>query len=99
MWKNKFQIGFVLEILSTSNKFLHCLTNDKIRNMSWLFTFVYGFPRHHLYKSLWKQIGSLPNIDNNMLLKIGDLNELSRLDEKLSGKLSENNLTSTRYNN
>lgn len=34
-----------------------------------------------------------------MLLKIGDLNELSRLDEKLSGKLSENKLTSTRYNN
>lgn len=41
--------------------------------MSWLGTFIYGFPHHHLQKSLWKRIGNLGNIDNNLWLIIGDL--------------------------
>lgn len=43
-----------------------------------------------IFKKAYEQIGSLSDIDNNPLLIIGDLNELSSPDEKLRENLSIN---------
>lgn len=39
-------------------------------------------PTQHLQKRLWKQVTSIPNIDNDPWLTIGDLNKLSNPGEK-----------------
>lgn len=58
-------------------------------------TFIYGYPHHHLQKSLWDQISNIPDTGTKPWLILGDLNELSSLEEKISVQ----KCNSTRHNN
>lgn len=45
-------------------------------------TFVYDYPHHHLLRQLSGQVSTFLDIDSKPWLILGDLNELSSLDEK-----------------
>lgn len=50
-WKSS--ATFELDIISSTNRFIHTLLKGKIKNISWFSMFTYGFPQHHLQRRLW----------------------------------------------
>lgn len=55
---------------------------DSYRKSNWSVTFIYGYPDHHLQRQLRKQINIIQEPDSKPWLILGELNELSSLDEE-----------------
>lgn len=92
VWKNS--ANFELKVVVSHNRFIHCQIRDNIKENSWLATFVYGFPHHHLQSQLWEDIASLNRGNDLPWMIIGNLNELSTSEDKLAKKKGN----STRFN-
>lgn len=50
IWENS--PDFVIDILFTLVRFIYCSIRDNVKKISWLGTFIYGVPHHHLQKQL-----------------------------------------------
>lgn len=72
---------------------MYCQIKDNIKFITWLGTFAYGYQQHYLQNDLRKQIAKLEYVDNIPWLILGDLNEVTSPNEKLSSHQAK----STRY--
>lgn len=66
---------FLIEIVSSSDRFIYFQKKNNINKISWLGTYIYGFPHHHRKTRLWEKVGNLADLGNNPWLIINDLNE------------------------
>lgn len=78
LWKHSHH--FQVDILLQQDRFIHDSIKDFNINSNWLITVVYGYPHHHLQKTL----GNIKDMHLYPWIIIGDLHEISSPDEKLS---------------
>lgn len=43
--------NFSIHTISTSTGFIHGMTQDNSEHISWLTTFIYGYPQQHILKT------------------------------------------------
>lgn len=48
LWKD--YVDFLLNIISTTNRFIQCRVHDNLKYVSWLATFIYCYPHQSLQK-------------------------------------------------
>lgn len=75
MVKLEETININIDIISVYERFFHCQIYDNIKHLSWLTTFIYGYPQYSPREELWKQITKLLGNASNPWLLMGDLNE------------------------
>lgn len=94
---NMYYVCYMRTILEWTNHFLvHYLKGQILVDMiTVVVTFVYDYLDHHLQQELWDQIKSLLDKSSKHWLILGDFNELSLSQEKMS--FSKGN--SANYNN
>ncbi|KAK9988211.1 hypothetical protein SO802_028450 [Lithocarpus litseifolius] len=72
--------------LASTEQEIHALVKVRSSNLSWIFTAIYGSPRHRERSMLWENLSVVANIHNLPWVIAGDFNELMSNDDKFGGR-------------
>ncbi|KAL0014673.1 hypothetical protein SO802_001742 [Lithocarpus litseifolius] len=72
--------------LASTEQEIHALVKVRSSNLSWIFTAIYGSPRHRERCMLWENLYVVANIHNLSWIIAGDFNELMSNDDKFGGR-------------
>ncbi|XP_074299820.1 uncharacterized protein LOC141630990 [Silene latifolia] len=76
---------FVVTVKYITDQLIHSSVYDKLRNINFHFTIVYGLNKDKERKSLWEDLGLIRNGVTSAWMVCGDFNSLMHLDERVGG--------------
>ncbi|XP_074290425.1 uncharacterized protein LOC141617144 [Silene latifolia] len=76
---------FVVTVKYITDQLIHSSVYDKLRNITFHFTIVYGLNKDKERESLWEDLGLIRNGVTSAWMVCGDFNSLMHLDERVGG--------------
>ncbi|XP_074291683.1 uncharacterized protein LOC141618468 [Silene latifolia] len=76
---------FVVTVKYITDQLIHSSVYDKLRNINFHFTIVYGLNKDKERESLWEDLGLIRNSVTSAWMVCGDFNSLMHMDERVGG--------------
>ncbi|XP_074299347.1 uncharacterized protein LOC141630423 [Silene latifolia] len=76
---------FVVNVKYITDQLIHSSVYDKLRNINFHFTIVYGLNKDKERESLWNDLDLIRNGGTSAWMVCGDFNSLMHLDERVGG--------------